>query len=52
MRDNFYHGVPMMAGMWGGCMDNWNSKQNILAARNVALCGIASNDQYILHVSD
>lgn len=48
MRDNFFHGVPMLGGMWGGCQDIWNSKNKILIARAVALCNRMDNDQAIL----
>ena len=51
MRDHPYHGVPMLAGMWGGCQDQWNSNKNILSARAAALCSTPkANDQVILWV--
>lgn len=50
MRDNPNHGVPMLAGMWGGCHDKWNPKKNVFRTRAAALCSTSpkASDQGIL----
>ncbi|XP_063845785.1 uncharacterized protein LOC135091770 [Scylla paramamosain] len=50
MRDHPFHGVSMLAGMWGGCLDKWNPKENVLRTRAISLCSTSTkvNDQAVL----
>ncbi|XP_053654572.1 uncharacterized protein [Cherax quadricarinatus] len=48
MRDNIFHRVPMLAGMWGGC-NKWR-REEAQMVRDYALChaSLPSQDQEIL----
>ncbi|CAL4099558.1 unnamed protein product [Meganyctiphanes norvegica] len=49
MRDNYYHHLPVMGGMWGGC--NWWKREEALAIREqLLLTRVQAEDQISLRV--